>query len=172
MPPMQAFPNITVPSILGGSGGAPQPPILTITNGGHVTWEDASIATGFSLDTFDKQVFNGYVQQSSGAIKTGDNLAGLGIVIKGNSPTLQNSTSFTGYVNLWRDWAGGSAVEIAVNTGKVEDASTGSVQILSISQTSIRLKFNSFPVIRKTGGGLLGTETLQVDGTVEFTNVP
>ncbi|WP_395089265.1 hypothetical protein [Armatimonas sp.] len=168
---MQAFPDITVPSLGGGAFGPP-PPILTITNGGRVTWEDASIAAGFSLDAFDKQVFNGYVQQSSGAVKTGDNLAGLGIVIKGNAPTLQNSTSFTGYVNLWRDWAGGSDVEIAVNTGKIEDAATGSVKILSISQTSIRLKFNSFPVSRKTGGGMSGTETLSIDGTVEFTNVP
>ena len=165
---MQGAPNITVPS---GVGGLNPPPLVTITAGDYTGPEDSGLPSGFF--TFaGAQGFNGYVQQGGTFYKLGNGIRGLGIKILGNTATLQSASSFTGRVVLVRDNDSSSGASIVSNTGGLATAPAGTWSITTLTKSSITIQFNSFPVSRQTGGGMTGVETLGINGTVTFNNVP
>lgn len=116
-------------------------------------------------------VFNGYVQHAAGQIKNMNNLAGLGIVIQGNSVSLNTSTTLTGTITLYRDDDASSTIGIITNTEKIENVSAGLIQVVAVTPNGIVLKFNNFPVSRKRNAGMSNQETFNLNGTLEFINV-
>ena len=144
-------------------------PALSITAASITDLESLSYLKGFTTDFNSRQRFNGLSQQGGTFAHVGDGLMGIGLVILSDSGTLKTGSGCTGTLYLHRDNDSSNGALIVTNTGSITPSN---FTIEAVSATSLRVRLTDFSLTRNTGGGITGTETISLSGTVEFTNIP